>query len=121
MKRPKHWGTGKPDPEKVDPTPIELPAGFEKPPTLSEQIAQAVHWEMNQRGFEGFETPEEADDFEEDPDPDQLDMTPYEQMFEEPIFKDLEPDPPDRDTPPEPDPAEPAPPDEASRPDDADS
>ena len=84
-----------------------MPAGATIPPSLSEQIARAVHFEIDRRDNEGFETPDEADDFEEE-DPDALDFSPYEEIFEPMI-----PEPGDMDTPePDPEPDPPPTPDE---------
>lgn len=76
---PAHWG-GTPDVEKLDTTPVELPAGATIPIPLSQQIANAVHAELSVQSREGFDTPEEAEDFEEE-DPEALDMSPYEKYF----------------------------------------
>lgn len=78
---PAHWG-GKPDPEKLDPVPMEMPIGAKTPMPLSEMIARAVHAELDTRDSEGHDSPEEADDFTEE-DPETLDMTKYEQHFVE--------------------------------------
>lgn len=55
--------------EKPDPTPVAPPVGFVHQPSLHERIRDAVLMEMRQRGEAGgFETPEEADDFDVDED-----------------------------------------------------
>lgn len=70
--------------ELPDPTPMEIPAGFQRPATLQEQIErcfrQVVSRNAEARGKESFE---EANDFEtDDPDPTELD-TRYTLMGEE--------------------------------------
>ncbi|AXH75441.1 MAG: hypothetical protein [Microviridae sp.] len=103
-----HHGNGS-DPEDLDETPVEIPTGKNMPPTMEQQIASAVHAQLNAREGEGFEDPQEADDFSED-DPDLLDFSPYEHAFhdtaEEPESPSIEPDPdPNPDPDPDPDPA----------------
>lgn len=54
--------------EKVDPTPVAIPVGFHRPPTLAEQVARLVkserwNYEMARQGHETFE---EANDFDID-------------------------------------------------------
>ena len=75
-----HNGVGS-DVEKLDPTPVEMPVGASTPTPLSELIARAVHAQLQAQSEEGYETPEEADDFEEE-DPDVLDLTPYEEHLQ---------------------------------------
>lgn len=59
--------------EYPDPTPVEVPLGYRRPPTLQEEISRIVRQQMSQQAAaEGFETFEEADDFEVDDDPDPL-------------------------------------------------
>lgn len=74
-----------PDPEENDGVPVEMPLGACRPTPLSELLARAVHEMVQQQTEEDYETPEEADDFEED-DPDTLDFSEYE-------FDDVEPEP----------------------------
>lgn len=63
--------------EYPDPTPVEMPLGFKRPPTLQEEIQRIVRIQLSQQAqAEGFETFEEANDFEMDEDPDPL--SPYE-------------------------------------------
>lgn len=99
-KIPTHHGIG-PDPEKCDPTPVEIPIGKGMPPTMAEQIAEAVHAQLSARDNQEFETPEEADDFDED-DPDFLDMSPYERYFHETEIEEMTPSIQEPDPPPEP-------------------
>lgn len=57
--------------ECPDPTPLEIPAGFNRPPTLQEQIERCIRRHMSaQAEAEGFESFEDANDFDtgdEDP------------------------------------------------------
>jgi len=76
--------------EKPDPTPIAPPIGYKKQPSLHDQIRAMVRSEKLRMEAEmaGFETFEEADDFDVG---DDLDPTsPYEEQFE----GDLLPPPP---------------------------
>lgn len=52
--------------EMPDPTPVEVPLGFRKPPTLHEQIKMFIRTEEFRRAAarEGVENFEEANDFE---------------------------------------------------------
>lgn len=71
--------------ELPDATPVELPVGFVRPPTLQEEIMRLIRNEMSQQAAEqGYETFEEADDFDEDVDWDDKD-TQYE-------YVDMSPD-----------------------------
>lgn len=54
--------------EIPDPTPIELPVGFEHPEPLEEMIARMIRVAGQNAAREGFETFEEADDFDVDDD-----------------------------------------------------
>lgn len=58
--------------ELPDPTPLEIPAGMQRPESLTEQIRRMVRTELSGRAVEGgFESFEEANDFripDEDPD-----------------------------------------------------
>lgn len=70
--------------EKLDPTPMAIPVGFQRPLTMEQQVARLMRsqYEMQAkiRDMTGVETPEEADDFDIDDDP--IDMTtPYEEHF----------------------------------------
>ena len=58
-----HHG-GKPDPEELDETPLEIPAGATVPMSLNEMIAKFVRQEVESERSEDMETWEEADDFE---------------------------------------------------------
>ncbi|AXL15099.1 hypothetical protein [Microviridae sp.] len=74
MKLPKRYG--KPDPEELDDTPIEMPIGSMRPTPLQDLIANMVREAMVAEAGDEFETMDEASDFEEE-DPDVLDMSPY--------------------------------------------
>lgn len=69
--------------EMANGDPIEMPIGLKRPPSLHETIAMHVRSAMFAREMseQGFETEEEANDFDVDGDdePDELPITPYEQ------------------------------------------
>ncbi len=66
---------------KVDPMPHDLASPEYRPPTIREQIQNAIRSEMSIRAQDaGLETFEEADDFEE-VDPEDFGMTIYEQAL----------------------------------------
>lgn len=53
--------------EQLDPTPVEAPFKFTKPPALAELVRQAVQGHISQLAqTEGFDSFEEFDDFEVD-------------------------------------------------------
>jgi len=57
--------------EVLDPTPMALPIGATRPESLQDQIARMVRSQfMLQRQAEGFESPDEADDFDVEDDED---------------------------------------------------
>lgn len=88
---------GSPDPEILDDTPLEMPLGARRPTPLHDIIARMVRDAVSQETGDVWETPEEADDFEEE-DPDTLDFSPYEfDELSEEFF-----DPPEDPVPPEP-------------------
>lgn len=67
--------------EILDNTPVAIPAGYRKPPTLQEQIRMLLRHERYQQAVESgeIESIEEADDFETgDPDDNDSFSTPYE-------------------------------------------
>lgn len=73
--------------EYPDPTPVEVPLGFKRPPTLQEEIQRIIRAQLSEHAqSRGFETFEEADDFNIDEDPDPL--SPYEvtEMQQEAAF-----------------------------------
>lgn len=68
--------------EVLDPTPVAIPVGFRRPPSLQEMIRQYVRRELSQQAAaEGHETFEEADDFDvgDDYDP----RSPWELDFDQ--------------------------------------
>lgn len=77
--------------EILDPTPMEIPAGFKRPPTLAEQVARLVRSEQWKRDMEAsdVETFEESEDFgpEEDGDP----SSPFEEFFDPSIGRYVTP------------------------------
>lgn len=68
--------------EILDRTPMALPAGFKRPESLQDQIRRLIRSEKLQQALHdaGYETEEEANDFDvgDDFDP----STPYEEQFE---------------------------------------
>lgn len=71
--------------ETPDPVPMAPPVGYAQHATLADSISRMLkHQLMAQAAAaEGFDTPEEADDFDIEDDP--LDpLTPYERHFEPP-------------------------------------
>lgn len=75
--------------EKLDPTPMAIPVGFERPLTMEQQVARLMRaqyeMQVKVRDMTGVETPEEADDFDIEDDP--IDMTtPYEEHFMPDVF-----------------------------------
>lgn len=75
-------GIGKDGKEYGDPVPMAPPVGFAPPPDLMQMIKRMVRNEqlMAIADKEGFDTFEEAEDFEIEDDP--LDpLTPYEEIF----------------------------------------
>lgn len=91
--------------EFLNPTPVAIPIGMERPPSLKEQIQRVLRTELSmQAAAQGEETFEEADDFdvpEDDPDP----VSPYEMnemQYEEPSFSPTDPLSEPSDTAPDP-------------------
>lgn len=71
--------------EYGDPVPLEAPLGYTPPPDIMTLIKTMVRNELFQKKLaeEGYETFEEADDFDIEDDP--VDpLTPYEKVFEPP-------------------------------------
>lgn len=63
--------------EIPDPTPVAVPAGWARPPSMEELIRRHIRVEMSrQAADQGLETFEESDDFEVDEEGDPL--SPYE-------------------------------------------
>jgi len=52
--------------EVLDKTPVEMPLGYEKPESLESMIARMIRTTSVQAAKAGFETAEEADDFDDD-------------------------------------------------------
>lgn len=50
--------------EIPDPTPVELPVGYEHPESLEQMIARMIRFESARAEAEGLESFEEADDFD---------------------------------------------------------
>lgn len=60
--------------EQTDPTPIEVPPFYTRPPTLKEDLQRYVRYEVNRAAHDsGFESFEEADDFDSIEEDDDLD------------------------------------------------
>lgn len=76
--------------EVGDPIPVAPPVGLTRRPTMAEQIQTMIRREMSNRAqAEGFETFDEAEDFDIDDDP--LDpRTPYEAVFDPPQQKEID-------------------------------
>jgi len=56
--------------EHLDPTPIALPVGLDRPPSMAELVQRYVRTALSQHAADsGHETFEEADDFDVDDDP----------------------------------------------------
>ena len=70
--------------EIPDPRPVEIPAGFERPESLEEMIQRMVRTNASEIAErEGYETFDEADDFDmPDEDHGSDPMTPYEEEFD---------------------------------------
>lgn len=86
--------------EIPDPTPIEVPLKFQRPPTLQEQIRQMIRSESLRATLsEEAESFEEADDFDIDDEEDDI-LSPYEieewrEMTPEEADADFDPPPAD--------------------------
>lgn len=79
-------------PEKLDTTPIAIPEGAIRPPSIHDEIRRFMRHEQNRIQDAGFETEEEANDFEPE-DPDILDLTRYElEPLEHDITSELDAD-----------------------------
>lgn len=74
--------------EWVDPTPISLPVGFAKPPTLAEQIARYLNQAERLKQEAGEESPDEADDFGSDEEDEQI-YSPHEVVFDELLNREI--------------------------------
>lgn len=70
--------------ELPDPTPIDVPLNWKRPPSMQDLIKQHIRVEMSRQAADtGMETFEEADDFEVDEDPDPLSQYELREMAEE--------------------------------------
>lgn len=70
--------------EIPDPTPLEVPLHWKRPPTLQDTIRQFIRTELsNQAVDQGAESFEEADDFDMDEEPDPLSAYEMREMQEE--------------------------------------
>lgn len=76
--------------EILDPNPIEVAAGFRRPETLQESIERIMRVsEVVAQARSGYETFEEADDFDV-PDDDTFDPdTPFEQVYDPVLQKEV--------------------------------
>lgn len=76
--------------EEVDPEPIELPLRYKHPPTITEQIKRHVETALSRHALEqGFESFEEAEDFDVDDDFDP--SSPWELEFDPVSGKEMYP------------------------------
>lgn len=85
--------------EVPDPTPVAMPVGFERPPSMIEMIRMHIRRELSEHAqSQGAETFEEAEDFEiEDED---IPLTRYEGDEVQEGFMPADPPPPAPETPP---------------------
>lgn len=75
--------------EVLDDKPPHIPAGFRRPETLQEQVARLVRTHVSREAEEaGYETFEEAEDFEVDDDFDP--SSPFETIFD-PVLGEVTP------------------------------
>lgn len=72
--------------EVLDPTPVAIPVGYTRPPTLAESIARILSHHETQKKINaaGFESFEEAHDFDDPNDTygDDWDNSPWEEGYE---------------------------------------
>jgi len=75
--------------EVPDPTPMSIPSGFKRPPTLAEQVARLVRSNEFMASLGEAETFEESEDFEvgDDFDPN----TPFEEFFDPSLGRHVTP------------------------------
>lgn len=72
--------------EIPDPTPMSLPAGWDRPESLTDQIKRLIRVQMSREAFDaGHESFEEADDFEVDEDPDPVSAYEVRELVPEPL------------------------------------
>lgn len=68
--------------ERVDNTPLEIPVGFQRPPSLQEQIQRLVRVEISERASEaGKETLEESEYFGDEEGDFDAPSSPHEVFF----------------------------------------
>lgn len=76
--------------EILDPTPVEMPVGMKRPESLQQMIQRLVRAQISQQAQQqGFESFEDANDFDIDEE-DDLPLTVYEEMGEEPGYAESE-------------------------------
>lgn len=73
--------------EIMDPTPINVPSSYRRPPTLQEQMARFMRAAQYSAANQGAESFEEADDFDvgDDYDP----TSPHELAYDEELGKEM--------------------------------
>lgn len=76
----------------IDGTPMAIPAGFRRPPTLAEQVQRLVRGALSRQAEDaGFENFDEANDFDVPDDP--VDpTTPFEEYFDPVLGRSITPD-----------------------------
>lgn len=76
--------------EIPDPNPVAMPAGFKHPESLQNQIQRLVRGQISEAAdAAGFETFEDAEDFDVD---DEIDVdSPYEMEFDPTLGRDISP------------------------------
>lgn len=73
--------------EIPDPTPVEMPIGYEHPESLESMIARLVHNESRRAKSQGQESFEESDDFDMDDDSEIISEYQMTDMQEEYVTK----------------------------------
>lgn len=78
----------RPDHEVLDKTPVEVP--LVRPKTMQERIDEQIRWALERQAEkDGFESPEEAFDFDVDEDPDPVSKYELSDMQDETPINDL--------------------------------
>lgn len=76
--------------EVIDPKPLAIPAGFQRPETLAEQVQRLVQRQVSEAAMlAGEETWEEANDFDIDEDFDPT--TPWETIYDPELGREVSP------------------------------
>jgi len=76
--------------EKVDNTPLEIPVGFQRPPSLQEQIQRLVRVEISERAVNsGAESFEKSEDFGDESDDFDQPSSPHEVFYHPGLGKDV--------------------------------